>query len=300
MPAGLTELLDLEQLDLRLFRGHTHRPSTTRVFGGQVAAQALVAAGRTVPGGRPVHSLHAYFLRPGDPATPIVYRVEGIRDGRTLTTRRVVAEQGGEAIFALAASFHRPERGFDHQVPAPEPFEADAVPPAEVVLADSDGATRAWFAAVSELFPLEIRFLGEPVRAAVLRGERPQPRQAILVRSSDPLGDDPLLHVCAATYVSDLFLLSTAMPPHGLLMGHPGVQAASLDHALWFHTAFRADEWLRYEMESNRAGGGRALCRGQMFDGRGVLVASVVQEGMLRAAPTGPAAAGPAPSGRRR
>jgi acyl-CoA thioesterase-2 len=280
--AGLSELLDLERLGDHEFRGRSRHPATTRVFGGQVAAQALVAAGRTVPEGRSVHSLHGYFLRPGNTTEPIDYRVEEVRDGRSLTTRRVTAVQDGEAIFASATSFSRPQEGVAHQLVEPAPFSAADVPPATEVLARADDATRSWFAAVSDLFPLEIRFLDEPIRAAVLRGERPAPRQRFLVRSSSPLPEDPLLHVCAAAYVSDLFLLSTALAPHGLLMGDPAVVAASLDHALWFHRPFRADDWLLYEMEGVWAGEGRALCRGHLFDAQGALLASVVQEGMVR------------------
>jgi acyl-CoA thioesterase II len=290
---GLTELLDLEPLDEHLFRGRTRQPATTRVFGGQVAAQALVAAGRTVPDGRPVHSLHAYFLRPGNSADPIVYRVEEVRDGRSLSTRRVVGSQDGDAVFVLAASFHRPEEGLRHQLPESAPFAEADVPPAERAMEVADDATRSWLTAVRALFPLDIRFLDEPIRVAVGRGERPAPRQRFLVRSSAPLPDDPLVHVCAAAYVSDLFLLSTALAPHGLLMGDPAVAAASLDHAMWFHTSFRADQWLLYDMEGTWAGGGRALCRGSLFDARGELLASVVQEGMVRRRATEPVSGGP-------
>jgi acyl-CoA thioesterase-2 len=280
--AGLQELLDLEQLDERVFRGRSRQPATPRVFGGQVAAQALVAAGRTVSDGRPVHSLHAYFLRPGNPGEPIDYLVEEVRDGRSLATRRVTAVQRDEVVFMSAASFHRPEEGVTHQVPVAEPFGPEDVPSAARAMELADDATRTWLAAIADLFPLDVRFLDEPIRAAVVRGERPAPRQRFLVRSSSRLPDDPLIHVCAAAYVSDLFLLSTALAPHGLLMGGPAVSAASLDHALWFHTPFRADDWLLYEMEGTWAGHGRALCRGQLFDARGTLLASVVQEGMVR------------------
>ncbi|MCU1616265.1 MAG: Acyl-CoA thioesterase [Frankiales bacterium] len=280
--AGLQELLDLEQLGEHVFRGRSRQPATTRVFGGQVAAQALVAAGRTVRDAHPVHSLHGYFLRPGNPAEPIDYLVEEVRDGRSLATRRVTAVQGDEEVFMSAASFHRLEEGVAHQLPVAEPFAAEDVPPAERVMELADDATRTWLTAIQDLFPLDVRFLDEPIRAAVVRGERPAPRQRFLVRSSSSLPDDPLVHVCAAAYVSDLFLLSTALAPHGLLMGHPAVSAASLDHALWFHTPFRADEWLLYEMEGIWAGHGRALCRGHLFDARGNLLASVVQEGRVR------------------
>jgi acyl-CoA thioesterase-2 len=283
----LASVLDLERLDDRHFRGHSDPISPTRVFGGQVAAQSLVAAGRSLPEARPVHSLHAYFLRPGDPRVPISYEVDPIRDGRSFSTRRVVATQGGEAVFHLSASFHEPEEGLVHQVPMTSVTAAEALPPADETMAAADEATRAWWSVVREIFPLELRFVDEPVRARVLRGERPPPRQRIYLRSSQPLGDDPLVHVCALTYASDVFLLSTALPPHGLVMGGPtNVQGASLDHAMWFHAPFRADEWLLYEMESTWAGDGRALCRGHLFDQAGRLVATVMQEGLLRRPPS--------------
>jgi acyl-CoA thioesterase-2 len=288
-PRPLRTVLDLEQVGERAFRGTSDRVSPVRVFGGQVAAQALVAAGRTVPAGRPVHSLHAYFLRPGDPSQPIDYEVDEIRDGRSFTTRRVVAVQRGAAIFNLQASFHEPEDGLVHQGPTAEVVPAEDLPTADERMAEADDATRAWWSVVRRIFPLELRFLEEPVRARVLRGERPAPRQRIYLRSSAPLGDDPLTHVCALTYASDVFLLSTALPPHGEVMGDgQSVQGSSLDHAMWFHAPFRADEWMLYDMESSWAGGGRALCRGHVFDARGSLVATVVQEGLLRRPPARP------------
>ena len=279
---SLEDLLALEQLDTLMFRGRSRGGTSVRVFGGEVAAQALVAAGRTVPADRPVHSLHGYFLRPGDPATPLLYRVDDVRDGGSFTTRRVSAIQHGETVFHLAASFHRGDEGFAHQeetfdAPAPE-----SLPSEEDVMAGADPATRAWFAAVRDLFPLEVRFPEELPRLATLRGERRPPRQRLWIRSSQPLPEEPLLHACAATYASDLFLLSTALPPHGAVIGDPNLQFASLDHAVWFHAPFRADEWLLYEQESTWAGSGRALCRGTLFDRTGVHVASVMQEGMLR------------------
>jgi acyl-CoA thioesterase-2 len=278
----LTAVLDLEQLEDRVFRGSSESISTIRVFGGQVAAQALVAAGRTLPAARPVHSLHAYFLRPGNPSLPTTYVVEPIRDGRSFSTRTVVAWQGDEAVFQLSASFHEPEDGIVHQVPTTSAAPADELPTADERMADADEQTREWWSVVREIFPLDLRFVDEPVRAQVIRGERPAPQQRIYLRSSAPLGDDPFVHVCAAAYASDVFLLSTALPPHGLLMGGTQIQASSLDHAMWFHAPFRADEWLLYEMESTWAGDGRALCRGHMFTAGGRLVATVVQEGLLR------------------
>lgn len=283
MQRPLASVLGLEKVGDRVFRGSSESISTVRVFGGQVAAQALAAAGRTLPAPRPVHSLHAYFLRPGDPGVPTTYEVEAIRDGRSFSTRTVVAKQGDEAVFHLSASFHDPEEGIVHQVPTTTVIAADLLPTSDERMAAADEQTRAWWSVVREIFPLELRFVDEPLRAQVLRGERPPPRQAIYFRSSDDLGDDPLLHVCALTYASDVFLLSTALPPHGLVMGGPqNIQGSSLDHAMWFHAPFRADDWLLYEMESTWAGDGRALCRGHVFDPGGRLVATVMQEGLLR------------------
>jgi acyl-CoA thioesterase-2 len=279
---SLAAVLDLEQVDDRVFRGGSESISTVRVFGGQVAAQALVAAGRTLPAPRPVHSMHAYFLRPGNPGLPTTYAVEPIRDGRSFSTRTVVAWQGDEAVFQLSASFHDPEDGVVHQVPTTTAPPAEELPTADERMQAADEQTRAWWSLVREMFPLDLRFVDEPVRAQVLRGERPPPHQRIYLRSKEPLGDDPLVHVCALAFASDVFLLSTALPPHGLLMGGPDVQGSSVDHAMWFHAPFRADDWLLYDMEGTWAGQGRALCRGHVFDASGRLVATVMQEGLLR------------------
>ena len=283
MRRSLSSVLDLEKVGDRVFVGSSESISTIRVFGGQVVAQSLMAAARTVDAGRPVHSLHAYFLRPGDPGVPTTYTVNVIRDGRSFATRTVVASQGAEPVFHLSASFHVPEAGIVHQVPTTSVVAADLLPTSDERMAGADEKTRAWWDQVRELFPLELRFVDEPVRAQVLRGERPPPRQAIWFRSSQPLGEAPMIHACALTYASDVFLLSTALPPHGLVMGGPdNVQGSSLDHAIWFHAPFRADDWLLYEMESTWAGDGRALCRGHVFDSGGRLVATVMQEGLLR------------------
>jgi acyl-CoA thioesterase-2 len=282
MPDGLQEILELEQIEVGMFRGSTGWTDVPRIFGGEVAGQALVAAGRTVPEDRHVHSLHAYFLRPGDPKTPILYNVDTIRDGRSFTTRRVVATQHGEAIFNLAASFHVSEPGLQHQVPRLHAQDPDSLPTAEESLSGADERTQAWLKRLRERIPVDVRFPEELPRLATLRGEPRPPRQRVWLRSSQPLGDDPLVHVCAVTYVSDLFLLGSALPPHGLVIDDATLQMASLDHAVWFHAPFRADEWLYYDMEGTWTGGARALCRGTLFDRRGSLVASVVQEGLVR------------------
>ena len=284
MTHDLNSILDLEQIEERLFRGRTRPTDVVRVFGGEVAGQALVAAARTVPAARRVHSLHAYFLRPGDPSHPIVYRVDATRDGRSFSSRRVVGLQHGEKIFNLAASFQVGEDGLEHQshhVHAPLP---DDLPSAEVALEAADERTRAWYAQVRDRFPVEMRFPEELPRTATVRGERRPPQQRVWLRSVHPLPDDPLVHVCAATYLSDLFLLAAALPPHGMVIEDGGAQVASLDHAVWFHSDFRADDWLLYDQHGLAAGGARVLCRGSLFDRRGRLVATVMQEGLVRQA----------------
>jgi acyl-CoA thioesterase-2 len=288
---GLQDILDLEQIAVDVFRGRSRPTAATRTFGGEVASQALVAAGRTAPADRPVHSLHAYFLRPGDPGEPILYTVDAIRDGRTFTTRRVVAVQRGEPIFHLSASFAVVEEGFAHQRPQLDAPDPDDLPTAAQTLEHADERSRTWLTRISEAFPLELRFPDELPRFATVRGERRDPHQRLWLRSAQPLDDEPLIHACAATYASDLLLLSSALPPHGVVIDDPGVLLASLDHAVWFHAPFRADEWLLYDQEGTWAGGSRALCRGRFFDRHGTLVASVVQEGLVRVTPR------PRPSG---
>ena len=280
--AGLQQILDLEQLDRYLFRGRTRPGAETRVFGGEVAGQALIAAARTVTEDRTVHSLHAYFLRPGDPGRPIVYQVDPARDGRSFTTRRVVGVQHGEPIFVLSASFQVHEPGLSHQLAVLDAADPDGLPDPAQALAGADDRTRQWLAQLARTFPVELRFPDGPPRAVEAAGEARPPRQVVWMRSADPLPADPALHACAATYFSDLMLLPTSLLPHGLMLGDPRLQIASLDHAVWFHAPFRADEWLCYEQEGSWAGGGRALCRGSLFDRSGTLVATVMQEGLIR------------------
>ncbi|MCW2884064.1 MAG: acyl-CoA thioesterase [Streptosporangiaceae bacterium] len=284
-PAGrsrVSDILDLERLGAGLFRGRSGWGSSTRVFGGEVAGQALMAAGRTVPDQRRVHSLHAYFLRPGDSSEPIDYQVDPIRDGGSFTTRRTVALQRGEPIFHLSASFHMEEDGYDHQVPHLDAPPPEDLPPAEVTIAEADEATRAWFAAGLGNFPFDLRFAEELPRIATMRGEAGAPAHRFWFRSAERLPDTPLLHDCALTYASDILLLASALPPHRTVIGSPGLQFASLDHAVWTHARFRADDWLFYQQEGAWAGGARALCRGSLFDRSGRLVASVMQEGLIR------------------
>ena len=273
----LIELLDLEDIEVNVFRGVSPQVEAQRVFGGQVAGQALVAAARTVEKDRSVHSLHAYFLRPGDPTVPILYEVDRLRDGRSFTTRRVVAIQHGRPIFNLSASFHVHEQGLDHQIPMdPDVAPADSLP---------DFATRwaPWRDVLGEYYerprPIDSRYVdwSPPDRAEPL-----PPHQRIWIRADGRLPDDPVLHQCVVTYASDMTLLDTALLPHGGTYRSAHIQMASLDHAMWFHRPFRADEWLLYVQDTPSASDGRGNARGLFFTERGELAVSVVQEGLIR------------------
>ena len=274
----LLDLLDLEQIEVNIFRGRSPDERRQRVFGGQVAGQAMVAAGRTVPGDRPVHSLHAYFIRPGDPAVPIVYTVDRVRDGRSFTTRRVAAIQHGEAIFTLSASFHRPEPGPEHAAPMPD------VPPPEQVERTSDRLARLLGEAHPQAreSPIDLRSVGPMSAEAARDPSLRTTTNLIWLRVDGELPDDPLLHVCLVTYVSDLTLLDSVLIGHGLSWLDGRTTGASLDHAMWFHRPFRADRWLLYAQESPVAAGARGLARGQVFTADGQLVVSVMQEGLIR------------------
>ncbi|HEX2556302.1 MAG TPA: acyl-CoA thioesterase II [Microvirga sp.] len=275
----LLTLLDLEPLEHNLFRGRSPQVGWQRVFGGQVIGQALVAACRTVEERRP-HSLHAYFLLPGDPKVPIIYEVERLRDGRSFATRRVKAIQHGRAIFAMSASFHVEEGGFDHQVPmpdvpGPETLPTDAQTKAGV-LAQMPDAVRAYY---ERERPIELR----PVDFDRYASREPRaPRFSVWIRSTAPLPDDPAVHQCVLAYASDLTLLDSSLVAHGRSVFDRAIQGASLDHALWFHRPFRADEWLLYSQDSPSASGARGFSRGLIFTRDGTLVASVAQEGLIR------------------
>ena len=275
----LIEILDLEELEVNIFRGRSPQENRQRVFGGQVAGQALVAAGRTVARGM-THSLHAYFLRPGDPTKPILYEVDRIRDGRTFTTRRVVAIQHGNAIFNLAASFQPDEVGPEHQIEMPEAPDPDSLPGLEERIAGMrDNLPREVLEWLTRDRPIEVRpvVAGNPWRPT----KRP-PRQLVWIRASRRLPDDPLLHQCVVVYASDLTLLDTATLPHAIAWNDSGYVMASLDHAMWFHRSFRADEWLLYAQESPAAHGARGFTMGHLFTRDGRLVVSVAQEGLIR------------------
>ncbi|WNO74450.1 MULTISPECIES: acyl-CoA thioesterase II [unclassified Streptomyces] len=280
----LLDLLDLEQIEQDIFRGRSRSAVVPRVFGGQVAAQALVAAGRTVPDDRTAHSLHAYFLRMGDPGAPIVYTVDRIRDGRSFTTRRVVAVQHGQPIFHLSASFQTYEEGLDHQsempdAPAPEtlPTAAEIMPAYAGHFVDPGIVERMLEARAA----VDLRYVDAPPYGSV--GKPRKPRSQVWFRANGKLADDPLLHVCLATYVSDMTLLDSVLLAHGRGGWAVGdVVGASLDHAMWFHRPFRADEWLLYDQESPSASGGRGLGQARIYTQDGQLAISVIQEGVVR------------------
>jgi len=278
----LLRLLDLEPLEVNLFRGQSRDLGGKAVFGGQVIGQALVAGTRTVEGRWP-HSLHAYFLRPGDMARPIVYEVDRVRDGKSFSARRVQAIQGGEVLLSMICSFQVPEPGFEHQAPMPEV-------PAPESLRSQPELVKEWLAAVPQV-PPRIREAFERRTAVEFRPVEPRnplvpqvdpPRQSYWVRANGKLPDAPLLHACVLAYASDFSLLSTALRPHGVSWLTPGLAVASIDHALWFHRPFRIDDWLLYAMDSPTAQGGRGLSRGQFFDRAGRLVVSVTQENLMR------------------
>ncbi|MFD4374753.1 acyl-CoA thioesterase [Streptomyces sp. NPDC058486] len=276
----LLALLDLERIEQDIFRGRSRSAIVPRVFGGQVAAQALVAAGRTVPADRLAHSLHAYFLVAGDPGAPIVYEVDRIRDGRSFTTRRVVAIQHGQPIFHLSASFQTYEDGLDHQDAMPDAPDPETLPTAEEMLPRHlpEGVARRL---VEARAAVDLRYAETPPWGSV--GEPRAPRSQVWFRTNGKLADDPLLHVVLATYVSDMTLLDSVLLAHGRGGWAVGdVVGASLDHAMWFHRPFRADEWLLYDQESPSASAGRGLGQARIWTRDGRLAISVIQEGVVR------------------
>ena len=282
----LISILDLEELEVNTFRGRSPQDERQRVFGGQVAGQALVAAGRTVEG-RAVHSLHAYFLRPGDPSIPILYEVDRIRDGSSFTTRRVVAIQRGKAIFHLSASFQKAEAGPEHQIPMPEVPDPESLPDTERRMQSimkripSEKMTKEMRNWLERPRPIDVRHVNPN---NFMKPEKRPPRQMVWFRANGRLPDLPLLHHCVVAYASDMTLLDTATLPHAIPWAfmNPNYQMASLDHAMWFHRDFRADEWLLYAEESPSSGGARGFATGRLFRRDGTLVVSVAQEGLIR------------------
>jgi acyl-CoA thioesterase II len=278
----LVETLNLEPLELNLFRGRSPQSGWQRVFGGQVIGQALVAACRTVDdvATRPPHSLHAYFLLGGDPKVPIIYEVDRIRDGKSFTTRNVKAIQHGHAIFSMSVSFHVVEEGLSHQFKMPDVPKPDALPTEaelkERVWPLMPEPVRRYYARER---PIEIR----PVEYGRYLGEKSEDgRFHVWIRATGKLPDEPAIHQCVLAYASDMMLLDAALIPHGKSVFSEDIMAASLDHALWFHRPFRADEWLLYAQDSPNLFGSRGFSRGLIFTSDGTLVASVAQEGLLR------------------
>jgi acyl-CoA thioesterase-2 len=275
----LVELLDLEAIEDNLFRGKQPDTQMQRVFGGQVLAQSLVAAVRTVPDTFSCHSLHSYFLRPGDTKVPIIYDVEAMRDGRSFCTRRVAARQHGRPIFFLTANFQVPEQGLEHQDRMP------AVPPPEECMVTPDRGTRYTNDWLQEWAALDVRPVADSREGGTLDGTHHPARSQWWIRASSALPDDPVTQLAAFTYASDMTLLPAALVPHNLFIESPGMQAASLDHSIWFHRPFRADEWWLYDQVSPSASGGRGLAMARVFSQDGQLVASVAQEGLIRIRP---------------
>jgi len=275
----VVDLLDLEPIEMNLFRGRSPQERSQRVFGGQVVGQALVAAGRTVEG-RFCHSLKGDFLRPGDPKVPILYEVDRIRDGRSFTTRRVVAIQHGRAIFSMSVSFQAAETGLAHDGPMPDvPGPEDATDPIvfyEAIRDQLPPEAHQWYEGPRAI---EERFL---VPVNPIAPEKREPKHLVWIRAAGKLRDDPLLHQCVFAYASDMNMLDTCMLPHGLSYFDPRFQNASLDHSIWFHEDFRADEWLLVVHDSPASAGGRGFNRALVYTRDGRLVASVAQEGLIR------------------
>jgi acyl-CoA thioesterase-2 len=278
--AELLSILDLERIEHNIYRGRSPQVGWQRVFGGLVISQALVAAARTVED-RPPHSLHAYFILPGDPSVPIVYEVDRIRDGKSFATRRCVAIQHGRAIFTLAASFQIEEEGLDHALTMPQVTPPEDLP-SESELRERFGAmmpenVRRWF---DQERPIEMRPVD--LKRYVGRDQPSEPVQYVWLRATGRLPDDPAIHRAVLAYLSDMTLLDTALIAHGKSIFQRSMQVASLDHALWFHRPFRADEWLLYAQDSPNTSGARGLTRGLIYAQSGELVASVAQEGLIR------------------
>ncbi|CAI0856749.1 acyl-CoA thioesterase II [Serratia ficaria] len=277
---NLLDLLDLEKIEEGLFRGQSEDLGLRQVFGGQVVGQALYAAKQTVPAERNVHSFHSYFLRPGDSSKPIVYDVETLRDGNSFSARRVSAIQHGKPIFYMTASFQSPEAGFEHQNRMPD------VPPPEGLMSESEIAQK-----LAHMLPEKVRdkFIGQkplemrPVKFHnPLKGSVEEPHRYVWFRANGSMPEDQHIHQYLLGYASDFNFLPTALQPHGVGFLEPGMQVATIDHSMWFHRPFRLDDWLLYAVESSSASGARGFVRGQIYSRDGVLVATTVQEGVIR------------------
>jgi acyl-CoA thioesterase-2 len=276
---NLADILQLEPIEVNLFRGVSPNDGFPRIFGGLVIAQALLAAYKTVPE-RVCHSLHAYFIRPGDVNAPVLYEVERARDGGTFTTRRVAAIQNGEQIFNLACSFQTPEEGFEHQSPMPDAPDPETVPTeGEFLRGLGDQIRPRMLAFLDKPRPIDIRWVDpqNPVKP-----EKKSGTKEVWMRARAPLGEDVKMQQAALAYASDMAFMESALRPHGLIWTTPGLQSASLDHAMWFHRPFDFNDWTLFAQDSPSASQGRGMVRGQMFSQDGTLVASVAQECLMR------------------
>ena len=279
----IIKTLDLEEIELNHYLATSPNEGWQRVYGGQVIGQALVAASRTVSSNRSAHSLHGYFLRAGDTTIPILYKVDRIRDGKSFTTRRVVAVQRGQAIFTMSISFQIDEGGLSHQFDMPKVPAPDSLPTEDELRREQ---TKSWPKEFQESFSGSSAIQVKPVDPVDLLNPKPtQAVQRCWMRCGEPLPDDPRIHQCVLAYLSDWSLLDTASRPHGVSFMQENVQVASLDHAMWFHRSFRADEWLLYDQDSPSASGARGFNRGLIYNQTGKLVASTTQEGLLRIYP---------------
>ena len=276
--ADLVDVLDLKQLSENTFQGRTQWMPHGRVFGGQVLSQSLIAAMRTVPVERAVHSLHSYFLRPGDIHKEIVFEVENLRDGKSFSARRVKALQDGQPIFVLSCSFQEPSGGVNHQEEMPKDLpEPESLPSAKDLLSKFDHpATNYW----SKARPFDLRHVGEPVY--LMPAKTQDANQLIWFRAITPLPEDPQIQTAALTYASDYTILESIMKRHRLSWAHPGLNTASLDHAIWFHEKVNVNDWMLYVQHSPAAQSGRGLELGSIFAKDGKLLATVAQEGMIR------------------
>jgi acyl-CoA thioesterase-2 len=275
----LLDRLDLEEIDDNIYRGQNESGRPGRLFGGQVAAQSLVAAGRTVKD-TPAHSLHGYFLRPGDPSVPVLYTVDRIRDGRSFTTRRVVAQQRGKAIFNMSVSFHQAEHGYEHQLAMPDAPDPESLPTiAEWIERIGDRVPSAFQDWAKRRGPIETRHVTAP---SFIGGGPSQGPCRVWLRAAGAMPDDPFLHQCVLAYASDMSLLDAIVQPHGRSGELGPLMTASLDHAIWFHKPLRVDQWLLYYQDSPAAFGARGLARGSLYSRSGELLASVSQEALVR------------------
>ena len=276
----IIKTLDLEEIELNHYLATSPNEGWQRVYGGQVIGQALVAASRTVSPNRSAHSLHGYFLRAGDTTIPILYKVDRIRDGKSFTTRRVVAVQHGQAIFTMSISFQVDEDGLSHQFDMPEVPAPDSLPTEDELRREQ---AKSWPKEFQESFSGSSAIQVKPVDPVDLLNPEPaQAMQRCWMRCGEALPDDPRIHQCVLAYLSDWSLLDTASRPHAVSFMQDNVQVASLDHAMWFHRPFRADEWLLYDQDSPSASGARGFNRGLIYNQTGKLVASTTQEGLLR------------------